>query len=114
MNNFGEWAFDLDPFANTGSASAAGIPVAAPDPADGNVVKMWPTIRFARRTDAPMISYSVEYSTNLTAWISGGALVGTESSGEAGSEVAIFRAGVPLTGNNSSRTVFLRVRATMP
>ena len=114
LNNFGEWAFDLDPFANSSTPSRAGNAVAAPDPADGNIVKMWPTIRFARRTDAPMISYVVEFSTNLTAWTAGGMLVGTESSGEAGSEIAVFRAGVPLTGNNSSRTVFLRVRATMP
>lgn len=114
LNNFGEWAFDLDPLDGGGAATRAGDAITAPDPADGNIVKMWPTIRFARRTDAPNVTYVVEYSTNLTSWTAGGTLVGTESSGEAGSEIAVFRAAVPLTGNNSSRTVFLRVHATMP
>ncbi len=114
LNNFGEWAFDLDPFANSSPPSSAGNAVAAPDPADGNAVKMWPTIRFARRTDAPTITYVVEYSADLTAWTAGGTLVGTESSGEAGSEIATFRAGAPLTGSGASGRIYLRVRASAP
>ena len=114
LNNFGEWAFDLDPFNGSGAPSRAGTPVSAPDPADGNIVKLWPTVRFARRTDAPAITYVVEYSTGLTAWTAGGTLVGTESSGQVGSEIATYRAAFPLTGNGASPTVFLRVRATKP
>lgn len=110
LNNFAEWAFDRDPFAATGAPATAASAVAAPDPADGNIVKMWPTIRFTRRTDAPQITYVIEYSTDLAAWTVGGTLVATESSGEAGSELAIYRAGIPLAG----ASVFLRVRATMP
>ena len=114
LNNFGEWAFDLDPFDGAGSAATAGAIVSAPDPADGNVVKKWPTIRFVRRTDAPAITYVVEYGTDFTAWTAGGTLIGTESSGEAGSEIAIVRAGVPLTGTGASGRVYLRVRASVP
>ncbi len=113
LNNFAEWAFDLDPFDATSAPATAGSAVSAPDPADGNAIKSWPTIRFARRTDAPQITYVIEYSTDLSAWTIGGTLVGTESSGEAGSELAIFRAGIPLTGNGASPKVFLRARATM-
>ncbi len=111
LNNFGEWAFDLDPFSGGGSPSRAGAPVSAPDPSDGNIVKSWPTVRFARRTDAPQISYFVESSTDLSSWAADGVLVATESSGEAGSELAIYRAGKSLSGNGK---VFLRVRATLP
>jgi endonuclease I len=114
LSNFGEWAFDLDPFDGSGQASRPGNAVAAPDPADGGIVKMWPTIQFARRTDSPSLTYVVEWSTNLTAWTAGGVLVGTEASGEAGSEIAIYRAGIPLTGNGSSTSVYLRARATIP
>ena len=69
---------------------------------------MWPAIRFARRTDAPQIAYLVEYSTDLAAWTAGSVFVATEPSGEAGSEVAIYRAASPLAG----ASVFLRVRAS--
>ena len=112
LNNFGEWAFDLDPFEGKGAPSSAGPAVSAPDPADGNTVKMWPTIRFTRRTDAPQIAYIVEHSTSLGSWNTGSVFISSQPSGEAGSELATFRASVPLTGNTPA--VFMRVRATMP
>ena len=110
LSNFGEWAFDLDPFGGAGSPASAANPVSAPDPANGNIVKMWPAIRFARRTDAPQITYTVEHSANLSSWSTGAIFVGTEPTAEEGSEFAIYRAPVPLGESN----VFLRVRATMP
>ena len=112
--NFGEWAFDLDPFSGSGAPSSAGAIVAAPDPTDGNILKNWPTIRFARRTDSPSIAYAVEYSTDLSVWQNDAVFVGVESGSNAGSEIATFRARIPVTGNGSGPRVFLRVRATIP
>ena len=114
LMNFGEWAFDLDPFSGSGAPASAGPSVAAPDPTDGNVVKNWPTIRFTRRTDSPSIAYAVEYSTDLSGWQNDAVFIGVEPGSNAGSEIATFRARVPLTGSGSGPRVFLRVRATLP
>lgn len=114
FSNFGEWAFDLDPFSASGAPASAGAIVAAPDPADGNIVKNWPTIRFARRTDSPSIAYVVEYSNDLSVWQNDAVFIGVEPGSNAGSEIATFRARIPLTGSGSGPRVFLRVRASIP
>ncbi|MEK0448076.1 MAG: hypothetical protein RL088_344 [Verrucomicrobiota bacterium] len=114
LMNFGEWAFDLDPFNASGTPASAGALIAAPDPADGNIVKNWPTIRFARRTDSPSIAYVVEYSTDLSGWQNDAVFIGAEPGSNAGSEIATFRARIPLTGSGSGPRVFLRVRASIP
>jgi endonuclease I len=110
LNNFAEWAFDLDPFDGANAPASANPPVAAPDPNAGNFIKNWPAIRFLRRTDSPQITYTVESSTDLVNWSTGSVFVSASPSDNAGSEVAVFRATTPL-GNSP---VFLRVRASMP
>ncbi len=113
LNNFAEWAFDLDPFEPNGSTGLTPGTVLLPDPADGNIVKRWPTLTFTRRIDAQPPTYNVESSGNLNAWNASLNPLSTAPGPSIGSERATFRGAAPLTGNGASSPVFGRVRAVM-
>lgn len=114
LSNFAEWAFDLDPFAPSGSTNLAAGTVLLPDPADGNALKLWPTLTFTRRTDAKSPIYTVESSGNLALWTSNLNLLSTAPGLLVGSERATFRGPAPLTGSGAASPVFGRVRASPP
>lgn len=114
LSNFAEWAFDLDPFEPNGSTGLTPGTALLPDPADGNIVKLWPTLTFTRRIDAQPPTYTTENSTDLTLWNSNLTPLTTASGPSIGSERATFRAATPLTGNGVVSPSFGRVRATLP
>ena len=114
FDNFAEWAFDLDPLERNATTGLTPGTALHPDPADGNTLKLWPTLTFTRRIDAQPPTYTAESSGNLTAWSSNLTPVTTAPGPSAGSERATFRAATPLAGNGSGSPVFGRVRATLP
>ena len=114
LSNFAEWAFDLDPFTPNGGTGLTPGTALLPDPADGNVLKLWPTFTFTRRIDAQPPAYTIESSGNFTLWSSNLTPLSTEPGPSIGSERANFRGPAPLTGNGSTSPVFGRVRAAIP
>ncbi len=114
LSNFAEWAFDLDPFAPNGGTDLAAGTILLPDPADGNALKLWPTLTFTRRTDAQPPTYTVESSGAFTLWSSNLTPLSTAPGPSVGSERATFRGPAPLTGSGAASPVFGRVRAAMP
>ncbi len=114
LSNFAEWAFDLDPFTPNGSTGLTTGTIVLPDPADGNVPKLWPTFTFTRRTDAQPPTYMIESSGNFTQWSSGLTPLETAAGPSVGSERATFRGPMPLTGTGAVSPIFGRVRAANP
>ena len=114
LNNFAEWAFDLDPLTPNGSTGLTPGTALLPDPADGNVLKLWPTFTFTRRTDALPPAYTVESSANFSLWNANLTLLSTAAGPSGGSERATFRGPAPLTGNGAVSPIFGRVRTAIP
>ena len=114
LSNFAEWAFDLDPFEPNGSTGLTPGTALLPDPADGNALKLWPTLTFTRRIDAQPPTYMIESSGNFTLWSSGLTPLSTAPGPSIGSERATFRGTAPLTGNGAASPTFGRVRAEIP
>ena len=114
LTNFAEWAFDLDPFTPNGSTGLTPGTALLPDPADGNALKLWPTLTFTRRTDALPPTYTAESNGDLTIWNANLTPLSTGTGPSIGSERATFRGPTPLTGNGAVSPVFSRVRATIP
>ena len=114
LTNFAEWAFDLDPFTPNGSTGLTPGTALFPDPADGNTLKLWPTLTFTRRIDALPPTYTVESSGSLTLWTSNLNPLSTAPGPSAASERATFRGPTPLTGSGAVSPIFGRVRAAKP
>ena len=111
FNNFAEWAFDLDPFERNASTGLTPGTALLPDPADGNTIKLWPTLTFTRRIDALPPKYTAESSETFTLWSSNMTPLATAPGPSIGSERATFRTDKPLTGSGSTSPIFGRVRA---
>src|SRR5439155_4228341 len=96
------------------------LPVAGlgdyPDPNDGNTIKLYPTITFNRRTDAPQLGYVVQSCSDLAAnvWNSIGAVqVDATTAGiPTGMERVTFRSAEPIGGAGMLAPQFLRVSVT--
>ena len=114
FDNFAEWAFDLDPFESNGSTGLVPGTALLPDPADGNTLKLWPTLTFTRRTDAQPPTYTAESSGDFTLWNGNLTRLSTAPGPSVASERATFRAATPLFGNSAINPIFLRVRAVLP
>ncbi len=114
FTNFAEWAFDLDPFERNASTGLVPGTVILPDPADGNTLKLWPTLTFTRRIDAQPPTYTAESSANFTLWNSNLTPLSTAPGLSVASERATFRLATPLTGNGAASPIVGRVRAEMP
>ncbi len=111
--NFAEWAFDLDPFEKNAGTNLTPGTVILPDPADGNTLKLWPTLTFTRRIDAQPPTYTAESSGNFTLWTSNLTPLSTAPGLSVASERATFRLATPLSGNGAVSPVFGRVRTEM-
>ena len=114
LTNFAEWASDLDPFTPNGSTGLTPGTALLPDPADGNALKLWPTLTFTRRTDALPPTYTAESSGDFTLWTSNLTPLSTAPGPSAASERATFRGPIPLTGTGAVSPIFGRVRAAQP
>ncbi len=122
--NLLEFAFNGNPITATLVDSAGNplLPVLGfgdyPDPADGNIIKRYPTITFNRRTDSPQLSYGVENSTGLASgiWNTNAAVfISASTVGmPAGVERVTYRSPSPATGAVSAPTQFFRLRVTAP
>jgi hypothetical protein len=119
--NLLEFAFNGNPVIASVDGQNGGIPLlpviglgSYPDPNDNNTIKLYPTITFTRRTDAPQLIYAVETASTLLAnpWDSTSALqVDVTTAGmPTGTERVTYRSGFPSSSFNSQ---FLRVRVTV-
>lgn len=117
--NFLEFAFNGNPATGNldGQNGVPLLPVLGfgtyPDPNDGNTSKLYPTLTFNRRTDAPWLTYVVQSSSSLAAdsWSSNGAVqVSVTTAGlPAGIERVTFRSGYPAEDSGMLTPQFLRV-----
>ena len=114
LDNFAEWAFDLDPFEPNGGTGLIAGAALLPDPADGNTLKLWPTLTFTRRIDALPPAYAAEVSGNLSSWSANLTPLSAVPGPSAGSERATFRGATPLSGSGAASPIFGRVRAAIP
>jgi endonuclease I len=106
LDNFQEWAFDRDPLAQTSSPVATLGWSLAPDPAENDVVKRWPTVSFVRRTDAPRLLVFPEQSVDLRTWTGGCGLMSVTPGASAHSEAVTYRATIPA----ETSPLFFRLR----
>ncbi len=95
LTNLVEYALDLAPKA----ASSAGLPAVAKTSTD------W-TFTYTRPADRPDISYTVQYSTNLTQWNTAGTHARTATGA-----TETWQASVPL---NTGSAVFFRLKIDYP
>ena len=88
-----------------------------PDPNDGNIIKLYPTLTFNRRTDAMQLEYLVQLNGSLPgSWLpSGAVLVDASTAGmPPGMERAVFRSAFPASDAGALTPQFLRVQITAP
>ncbi len=81
------------------------------DPTDG-LTKLYPTIAFDRRTDAPNLDYSVEISNDLVHWTNNVEQISVTPD-VTNMEEVVYRGLVPISGDGAVTPVFLRVRVTV-
>lgn len=113
VSNLLEFAFNGDPFHSDPAILPTGGTMNFADPADGNLVKPYPTIAFDRRTDASNLIYSVEISSDLVNWTNEVEQISAVPDSEPNMEEVVYRGLAPLSGNGAVTPVFLRVRVTV-
>ena len=110
--NLLEFAFNGDPLHSNLSILPTIGEMDFADPADGNIVKPYPTIAFDRRTDAPNLVYSVEISSDLVNWTNDVEQISATPDVAPNMEQVVYRGLTPLSGNGAVTPIFLRVRVT--
>ena len=123
VSNLLEFAFNGNPLA-AGDLFMNGFPLLPvvgfgyyPDPNDGNIIKLYPTLTFNRRTDAGQLGYLVQLNGSLPgSWLpSGAVLVDASTAGmPPGMERAVFRSAFPASDAGALTPQFLRVQITAP
>ena len=94
LNNRLEYAFARDPN------------VSGPVPVSGSVLSGWLTITFTRRTDASDLTFTPEFSPDLTSWTPAAVLV-SSTPGSGNTVTETWRAASPVS---SEQRLFVRVK----
>jgi hypothetical protein len=108
--NLLKFAFNGDPFHSDRNILPVPGKMNLPDPADNNIVKPYPTLSFARRTDAPGLNYFVEISSDMKNWTSDVEQVSASADPSPNMQDVVYRGLTPLSGNGQVTPVFFRVR----
>lgn len=107
LSNLAEYALGGNPtVASAGGAPRSGVQALTANGATANYL----TISFNRLSDASDLTYHVEFSPDLAAWIESGVLVNSVADG-AGMLAQTWRAPSPVTASDK---LYARVRFTIP
>ncbi|MEP6809518.1 MAG: hypothetical protein ABI992_04690 [Chthoniobacterales bacterium] len=112
LTNFGEFAFNGDPFRSDPSILPVQGTIDLPDPNDNNVIKRYPTIIFRRRNDAPNLIYTPQSSRDLWNWDQAVQFVSSVAGPGPSMETVTYRGTYPASGNGAVVPGFLRVRVS--